>query len=131
MKKAVAIFLLGLYCFAAAGATIHAHYCMNRLINWSILPGSQKACTNCGMPKEKSHGCCRDEERHVQMHTDHQLALSNYATQDFSQPIVVTPFLYYSSSLNTQVAFIVHPVSNPPPHALSNKLYLHNSIFLI
>jgi hypothetical protein len=130
MKKAVAIFLLAVYGFAASGATIHAHYCMNRLISWNMWLGNPKFCKNCGMAKEKSHGCCRDEQHTVKMHADHPLALSNHNINGFSQHIPVTPFLFYSA-LNIQSSFIVYPVSHAPPNASTNKLYLRHRVFLI
>ena len=37
MKKAIVSILAVLYLCSSAGATVHLHYCMGKLVNWSWL----------------------------------------------------------------------------------------------
>ena len=129
MKKAVAIFLMVLYGFAATGATIHAHYCMGRLISVNLFLGNPNVCANCGMAKEKSHGCCRDEQHQVQMHTDHQLVPAGCDTEAFS-PIIITPFFSFTPATKVS-ATQVYPISNAPPGWPDKKRHILYCSFLI
>jgi hypothetical protein len=130
LKKAVTIFLLCLYTLAAFGATVRVHYCMGRLINWSLIPAGGKVCSNCGMPKAKSHGCCHDELRTVKMHADHKPVPAHILVQTIFQPAVVPATAYFSLTA-ASAAFIRRPVSHAPPIYPPQKLYLQNCVLLI
>jgi hypothetical protein len=130
MKKAVAIFLLAIYGFAALGATIHAHYCMNRLTGFSVVLGNPNICNNCGMAKAKSHGCCHDEQRQVKADTEHQPAINNAQVKGFSGQAILTTFASNCIAC-LQSAASVNAISHAPPGPVAKKLYLVNRVFLI
>jgi len=129
MKKAVAIFLMVLYGFSATGATIHAHYCMGKLISWNLFLGNPKVCTNCGMAKEKSHGCCRDEQRHVQQHADHQLVSAGYVAVSIS-PLIITTFFSYTP-VSRPSENRVYAMGNAPPGWSDKKRHILYCSFII
>ena len=130
MKTAAAIFLMGLYGFASVGATVNAHYCMGRLIAVNLWAANAKVCTNCGMPKEKWHGCCHDEQRQVAMHADQQVAASSFTFGAFSQPALLAPVFFYSHT-KMQVTTVAYAVSNPPPWSPDKNRNILYCSFLI
>ena len=67
MKKAFALILAIVYLGSVVGATVHLHFCMDKLINWSMNDESSK-CKNCGM--EKDGGCCKDENKFFKNNID-------------------------------------------------------------
>lgn len=62
MKKVFALILAILYLGSTIGATVHLHYCMDQLVNWTLDDEGSK-CKNCGM--EKDGNCCKDENKFV------------------------------------------------------------------
>lgn len=66
MKKIAVILLLLVYSTTTFGATVHLHYCMDKLVGWSLWQSKDEACGKCGM-KEKKGGCCKDEHKHFQL----------------------------------------------------------------
>jgi len=130
MKKAVAIFLMGLYGFSNIGATVNVHYCMGRLIAVNLWAGNAKVCTNCGMPKEKWHGCCRDEQRQVTTHADGQLKAPSFTFETFSQPALLTPIIFYGHT-KMQATTLAYTVINAPPWPPGKKRNILYCSFLI
>lgn len=114
---------------AATGASVHIHYCMDKLVAVNFKADT-KNCKNCGMAKAKSDGCCKDELAHIKVDKD-QLASSfnvngigNILAMAMPPQYKPLPAIYFTS-LQVQ-----QPVSNaPPPDKLS--IYLLNRTFLI
>jgi len=67
MKKFFAVILTIIYLSSSVGATVHLHYCMDRLVSWS-LNDEGNTCKNCGM--EKDGGCCKDEQKFFKNNLD-------------------------------------------------------------
>lgn len=65
MKRFAAAILAVLYISTSAGATVHLHYCMGKLADWSLGQKESKTCGNCGMKtnEAKEKGCCNDENK--------------------------------------------------------------------
>lgn len=108
------------------GATVHLHYCMDKLINWSLLNSEGNKCDKCGM--EKDGGCCKDENKFVKNNVDQKVAESSI--QLIKMPAVAVPaaFIYtpesYFSSLTQEYAR-----SNAPPRSNGVGIYILNSVF--
>src|SRR5688572_30125687 len=74
MKKLVVTILAFLYLSASVGATVHLHYCMDKLVNVGLWHKEEKQCGKCGMEKsdENNKGCCKDEHKQVKLENDHK-----------------------------------------------------------
>lgn len=130
MKKAVAIFMLCLYGLAVTGTTINIHYCMNRLTGLSISASNTKVCSNCGMQRAKSHGCCHDEQKQVKPGGDHQLAEGSSNVPLLSPYIVASP-LAFNYTVTSKAQLLKQTSGKAPPGILSNNMYLRHCMLLI
>lgn len=67
MKKFLVTILAIIYLAASAGATVHLHYCMGKLVDSSLVQNENRTCGNCGMEKSGStdNDCCKDEATQV------------------------------------------------------------------
>src|SRR6187431_609083 len=74
MKKILVSILAVFYLASSVGATVHLHYCMDKIIGWSLLNSSGDKCNKCGM--EKDGGCCKDENKFVRNNVDQKVAES-------------------------------------------------------
>jgi hypothetical protein len=111
MKKILVSILAVFYLASSVGATVHLHYCMDKLINWSLLKGDGDKCDKCGMKKDD--GCCKDEHKFVKNSDDQKAAESSIEVLQFltgTAPVSVLNISEFYSS-------IVHkyPVSHAPP----------------
>jgi hypothetical protein len=72
MKKLLVLLLLMIYGSATMGTTVHLHYCMNKMVGWSLIDNQDHQCHNCGM--EKKGGCCKDSKAQIKLAADQQKA---------------------------------------------------------
>jgi hypothetical protein len=96
MKKLLVILLLMIYGSATMGTTVHLHYCMNKMVGWSLVDQQDHQCHTCGM--EKKGGCCKDSKAQIKLAADQQKAdpaknLSFSSQLVCSQPIASDYFL--------------------------------------
>lgn len=126
MKRLFAFILAIIYLSSTAGATIHLHYCMDKLVNWSLNDEGSK-CKNCGM--EKDGGCCKDENKFVKNNLDQsatgaiQLLLA--AATDTSVSFINVDE-NYSFSLISE-----HPACHAPPIKTGVDILVRNCVFRI
>ena len=73
VKKILAVILCIVYGVASSGATVNFHYCMGKFTGWDVKADAAHKCSNCGMQKEKTKGCCNDEQATIELKKD-QLA---------------------------------------------------------
>ncbi len=66
------ILLLMIYGSATMGTTVHLHYCMNKMVGWSLVDNQDHQCHSCGM--EKKGGCCKDSKAQIKLADDQQKA---------------------------------------------------------
>ena len=139
MKRFIVAILAILYLTTSVGATVHLHYCMDKLVAWDL--GSKEnniACPYCGMAKTSiadehcasdSKGCCKDEQKHVKIEKDQKATENNF---DFSkvlfQAITISP-LYINTSYTATC--VEYPISNSPPRTSPIPLFVRNCVFLI
>jgi hypothetical protein len=95
MKKLVVILLLLVYGSATMGTTIHLHYCMNKMVGWSLIDSKDHQCHTCGM--EKKGGCCKDSKAQIKLAADQQKAefsqVANFNSQQFCQLPIVSEYI--------------------------------------
>lgn len=128
MKKLVILLVLLVYSAATMGATVHLHYCMDKLVGWSLLHDEKdNKCGNCGMT-EKKGGCCKDEHKQIKIEADQQKGDVSQHIQLIAAPALVTPFVTYTFIASTSP--YITPLSNAPPH-IPKRLHLLNCVFLI
>ena len=127
MKKFFVAILAIAYLATSIGVTVHLHYCMDRLVNWSLSDGIGDKCDNCGMKKDDN--CCKDEHKFVKNKSD-QKARENvnlnvqFLTTAIS-PIVINEADYYFSYTPKYYNSHAPPISN------GREIYLSNCVFRI
>jgi len=128
MKKILVSIVAVFYLASSVGATVHLHYCMDKLINWSLLNSDKDKCDKCGM--EKDEGCCKDENRFVKNNVDQKIAES--AIQLIQMTAVATPTAFVYTSENYFSSLIrEYPISNAPPRSNGVGICILNSVFRI
>ena len=102
MKKFIVSILAVLYLSSSIGATVHLHYCMDKLIGWSLEHQKDNRCSKCGMiKKQKGKACCKDEYKQLKLQND-QKAAASYQVMQLSSVAVLTSFF---ATPSIQVAF--------------------------
>ncbi len=61
-----------IYGSVTMGTTVHLHYCMNKMVGWSLVDNQDLQCHTCGM--EKKGGCCKDSKAQIKLAADQQKA---------------------------------------------------------
>jgi hypothetical protein len=72
MKKFTVTILAVFYLATSSGATFHFHYCMGKLVEWTLGHNNSDKCGKCGMKKDMNskNGCCKDETRQFKIDKD-------------------------------------------------------------
>lgn len=140
MKKFLVAILALVYLTTSVGATVHMHYCMDKLVAWGLghEKSGKKSCPSCGMEKtttdkhcdKESKGCCKDEQKIVKLENDQKIS---EASLQLSQTIAeaITPVYFdhsleYVSSLTEE-----YPLTNAPPRTENVSLFVRNCVFRI
>lgn len=130
MKKVFISILAVVYLVASAGVMMQRHYCMNRLVGWSLSQEQDEMCNRCGMDKsDKKKGCCTDETIKVKISDDQQ---SNFTTVLFEPPVypVTHDHTGYESLLPVS-SLHQHLYDHGPPGNLKVPVFLRNNVFRI
>ncbi|HEX3166950.1 MAG TPA: hypothetical protein VHQ93_11870 [Chitinophagaceae bacterium] len=128
MKKILVSIFAVFYLASSVGATVHLHYCMDKIIGWSLLNSTGDKCNKCGM--EKDGGCCKDENKFVKNNIDQKVA--EPAVQLIQMAAVAAPNAFiYSSEHYFSSSIQEYPISNAPPRSNGVGIYILNSVFRI
>lgn len=132
MKKLIVSILAVLYLGTSTGATVHLHYCMDKLAGWTLWGKDGDNCSKCGMSKEQkkeTKGCCKDEHKQLKLKTDQK------TTEDFqllqtqegtiSSSYVELPLIDISSTTEEC------PISHAPPGIEIAPIYILHCTFRI
>ncbi len=134
MKKLIVAILAFLYIGTSTGATIHMHYCMGKLVNWSLWHDKDhnNQCGKCGMSKSNkaADGCCKDEHKLVKLEKD-QLARENVVPFTPVVAAVVPPVFAALQNVPLNAVTVAYPVSHAPPGYNGQYIYLLHCTFLI
>ena len=131
MKKFIVTILAFLYITASVGATVHLHYCMDKLVNWGLWHNNDKKCGKCGMEKsqEKENGCCKDEHKQVKLESDHKGAAA-YLLSELISVALPAP-VFELPAINLPTVTEQNPLSHAPPRSCNIAVYIRNCVFLI
>ena len=133
MKKFIVAILAVLYLTTSMGTTIHLHYCMGKLVDWSLWYTTGARCSKCGMiesHKPADNGCCKDEHKQLKIEKDQKLTESFSQLNKVVTEITSVAIPIYSFSLpvfSTQV----YPKNNAPPRSCNTSLHIINCVFRI
>lgn len=140
MKKILITILALVYLTTSIGATMHMHYCMDKLVSWGLSKSAndKKSCPSCGIAKAKTdkhcvketEGCCKDEYKHVKLDKDQKIAenfihLAKSATEVITQVFSEYTFEYISSLTEE------YPLTHAPPRTGNVALFVRNCVFRI
>lgn len=118
MKKVVVLLLLMVYGSATMGTTIHLHYCMNKMVSWSLVDSKDHQCQTCGM--EKKGGCCKDSKAQIKLAADQQKAefsqLASVNSAQFCLLPIVSDYMLAAVAEN----ITVYTNNSSPPLLLSS-----------
>ena len=126
MKKFIVTILALVYLISSAGVTLHLHYCMDKLINWSLSERPGNLCETCGMDEDGN--CCKDEHHFIKNNTDQKTAQIDISLFQITAiatpaPLIITSELYFSQKAK-------HRTSHIPPNSVLDILIL-NCVFRI
>ena len=98
-------------------------------MSWSLVSNEESTCTNCGMHKEESKGCCKDEQKQVKL--DEVQKITNTFFSEFNCPIEIpVPAIDHYTFAYSSVA-VTYPVSHAPPDKSLIPVYLTICVFRI
>lgn len=132
MKKLVVAIVSFLYISTSSGATVEMHFCMDKLVDWSIGHNDKdNSCNNCGMEKDGSemNGCCKDEQKQLKIEKDQKLSASIQLCLSLAValPVSYLPITFDALSSITEE----YPLSNAPPRTAGCPGYIRNCTFRI
>lgn len=131
MKRFLATLLAVLYFASTTGATVHLHYCMDKLVEQEMLHSNPNACSSCGMEKkQQNQGCCKDEVKQLKVDNNHFASVLDLQALQLSGSDLPVSFLeiplFDFSSVTEE-----NPVSNAPPRSSGTPLFKRNCVFRI
>ena len=128
MKKFIVVILAFSYLITTVGTTIHFHYCMDKLVSWSLTKGTDgDKCENCGMKKDDN--CCKDQKKVVKNNIDQKTSEHfdlNLLVLTATSPSLFSNEIEYYSSLSHGFN-----TTHSPPIKSVEEIYLRNCVFRI
>lgn len=128
MKKGLITILAFTYLSVSSGATINMHYCMGKLMTVDMKQEQKSACGNCGMEKSGHKGCCKDEQKKLQIEKDQKISESSFQFLTVASDINIPAYSYFSY---VQSISVDYPVSHAPPGRGSIPIFIRNCNFRI
>lgn len=112
---------------AATGATVHLHYCMEKLIGWDMAQKVKDNCSKCGMKESKD--CCSEQQTMLKLNTEHKASETHFL---FSK--LLPAAVQYNTEVSTPSLLslsVIHPVGHAPPLKSDIPLFIRHCVFLI
>ena len=133
MKKFLVAILAFFYLGTSSGATFHFHYCMGKLVEWSLSHSNSDKCSNCGMEKhnEKDNGCCKDEHKQIKLEKDQKVTWPAFKLIYLFSPVILTSSFIQLPDRHVHFISEENPVSHAPPRSNGVAVYILNSLFRI
>jgi hypothetical protein len=130
MKKILVTILALVYLSVSSGATVHVHYCMGKLMNWSLSDKKDGKCGTCGMQKSVHKGCCQDEQKQLKIEKDQKVSETAFQFHTISSVAVAhsylsLPSIYFLSRISDI------PVAHAPPQPGAVPIFVLNRNFRI
>ena len=77
------------YGITTVGATVHVHYCMDKVIGWDLSQKESRTCGKCGMKESATKkGCCKDEVKQLKIDNDYQKSIVSFLPKILSVPAI-------------------------------------------
>lgn len=133
MKKFLVSILTFLYISTATGATVHLHYCMGELVEWSFWKNENGKCDNCGMDKnsKEEKGCCKDEHKQIKLDKDQKITEPPFKVNQYFSLSFLIAYYVHLPDMYIISATEEKPVSLAPPRNIGVAVYIRNCVFLI
>lgn len=132
MKRTLLTILVVFYLGVSSGAAVHFHYCMDKLVSWSMTKHSGKLCDFCKMPlaEAKKKSCCEDVKQEVKVDISQKVSQQVYK---FDQPsaAILSPALFVNYQVQIPVKVLRTALSNAPPDGQQVPVYLKNCTYRI
>jgi hypothetical protein len=132
MKRTLLTILAIFYLGVSSGAAVHFHYCMDKLVSWSMSKQSGKLCDFCKMPmaESKKKSCCKDVKQQVKVESSQKV---NQTVYKFDQPstAIISPELFVNYQAPVPVKIVREALSNAPPDGQALPVYLKNCTYRI
>jgi hypothetical protein len=116
VRKAIVLILAILYIGTSSGATISLHYCMGKLVGWSMGSSDEHQCDNCGMEMSDKNGCCKEENKQIEVDKTQKAAVTFIQTLQLNAANTPVSKLSYNTLLPVDHLSDGNPRSNAPPH---------------
>lgn len=130
MRKFIVTILATIYLVASTGTSVNLHYCMGKLIDWTLADDKKELCVYCGMTKNGStEGCCTDDQKFIK-NTDDQKTAATVVLLKLASASLPASFIDKPEHLFTSLTE-ESPNANAPPRSGAVPVYLSNCVFLI
>ena len=140
MKKVFVAILAFLYLGSSVGATVHLHYCMNKLVSWGFgeNKSNKKACPFCGMAKKTNgnhcarhtNGCCKDEQKFIKVEKDQKASVFGYSFLKHFDDLI-SYSVGTTSVYNAFSPVLEYTTSHAPPFKEKVPVFIRNCVFRI
>ncbi len=133
MKRIFTAILAVFYITTSTGATVHFHYCMDRLVSWGLTKGTadKRQCPSCTLPRtsyekycvKENKDCCKDYQKLVKLGGDQDdvqraVFFPSIPAAAIIYPIAEATFAHASPSSKR------FPAIHAPPGAGHTSLYI-------
>ena len=140
MKKILVTILAFVYLTSTVGATVHLHYCMDKLVAWSLMQEkpTKNKCPYCGMSKSSANkrcskeikGCCKDDQKQVKLENDQKLSETVLKVGKISGELI-NPVLPDNSFEHISSILTAYPVTHAPPRQSDVPFFILNCVYRI
>lgn len=131
MKKFLASILAVLYFATTAGATVHLHYCMGKMVEQNLWHEQKKTCSKCGMENsQQDNGCCKDEHKQVKVENDHYASAVVFHSMQLASAALPVTFLEIPDIAFSSITE-ENPTGHAPPRSSGIALYKRICVFRI
>lgn len=129
MKKLLAVITVFLYVTMSCGVIVNLHYCMGRYQSFDLYSSEKNDCGKCGMPMDKSHGCCKDEVKIVKLQDDQNTSTVSYTIKNVEAPTIIPSDFIEASAITPDK--LQKQEDHSPPELSNQDIYLNNCVFRI
>ena len=130
MKKLVIILLMVAYGAASLGATVHVHYCMDKLVEWGITSCEGGMCSQKGMKGMDDEKCCKHTYEQLKVATHYKDAVIIIDFKKFT--VIPHLIIHYQNDCNQASITLKNTYTNNN-YLLkpNNKIYILNCVYRI
>ncbi len=105
------------------------HYCMSELVSRSLWQGDEGKCPGCGMKKDESNNCCKDEQKQFKLSVEHKKAIEIVQVNVEGEQLPLSATELIRSTYKFIVQNNLTDYKPPPP--LFTSLHILNCIYRI